>query len=212
MLLLANDLDCDALTLWFQHRLDWGAVESAVDLATASKRCRAIHPCLLVLDPAVAPDAVQQLIIALHENALDHLLILDRRPSETRLAEILHEPRISYLTRTAPPSALAAAIIGILHHNARAFDPGLAHLVRQTSKGYRLEHADENSLLVLLSARELQVMKMLAAGKSVPQCAVELGLSRSTVDNHKWRVMKKLQIHKASELTIRAIQEGIIHL
>jgi DNA-binding NarL/FixJ family response regulator len=212
MLLMANALDCDALGLWFQRRLEGMAVECSIDLAAGLDRSRSLRPSVLALDPEMAPEALEQATTALQRNWFDHLLVLDRRPSELRLSWILQEARASYISRKAAPEALAAAMSDILHNNVRAFDPSFAHRVQRTSKGYQLQNSDENSLLVLLSPRELEVMKLLAEGRTVPKCATELGLSRSTVDNHKWRIMKKLQIHKSSELTIRAIQEGLIHL
>src|SRR4029077_6915186 len=51
---------------------------------------------------------------------------------------------------------------------------------------------------------------MLARGDTVRQCAGALGLAPSTIDNHKSRLMKKLGIHKASELTCRAVRDGLI--
>jgi DNA-binding NarL/FixJ family response regulator len=108
--------------------------------------------------------------------------------------------------------AIVAAVSEILQNDTRVFDPALAHRIRRTSNGYQLATVSQHSLLAQLSARERQVMQLLAEGRSVAQCAEALGLSHSTVDNHKSRIMKKLGIHKASELTVRAIQEGLIHL
>mgnify|MGYP001553824621 CR=1 FL=1 len=61
-----------------------------------------------------------------------------------------------------------------------------------------------------LSPRETQVLTMLAAGLSVQQCADRLALSPSTVDNHKTRMMKKLDIHKTPDLVRLARSEGIV--
>jgi DNA-binding NarL/FixJ family response regulator len=61
-----------------------------------------------------------------------------------------------------------------------------------------------------LTSRELDVLRLLARGSSVRDCARQLQLSASTVDNHKTRLMKKLQIHKSSELTQLAIRDGLI--
>ena len=64
--------------------------------------------------------------------------------------------------------------------------------------------------LANLTLRERQVMRMLAEGKSVRQCADALGLAPSTIDNHKSRLMKKLSVHRSSQLTLLAIREGLI--
>jgi two-component system response regulator NreC len=212
MLLMANALDCDALSLWCKYRLECDAVECNTDLEKGLQRCRVFRPRLLALDPTIAKGGIERATVVLREGVIDHLLVLDSRPFEIRLSDILQEPAASYVSRTAPPLALAAAISEILLNDTRVFDPALAHRVRRTSKGYRLADSSKDSLLVLLSPRERQVMRLLAEGRTVAQCAEALGLSHSTVDNHKSRLMKKLGIHKASELTVRAIQEGLIHL
>ncbi len=61
-----------------------------------------------------------------------------------------------------------------------------------------------------LTKRELEVWTLLAEGLSVPRCATQLGITTSTVDNHKSRLMKKLDIHKSIELTRLAIKAGIV--
>jgi DNA-binding NarL/FixJ family response regulator len=53
-------------------------------------------------------------------------------------------------------------------------------------------------------------MTHLANGLSVKQCAQRMRLTESTVDNYKWRLMKRLEIHKAAELTRLAVREGLV--
>jgi len=58
--------------------------------------------------------------------------------------------------------------------------------------------------------RELEVLRLIAAGHSVKECAKLLGRSTSTIDNHKARLMKKLNCHRLVELTRLAIREGLV--
>jgi DNA-binding NarL/FixJ family response regulator len=212
MLLMSNALDCDALSLWCTHRLDCDAVESGTDLGRGLQRCEDFRPRLLAIDPTITRDAIERSTTALRARVIDHLLILDSRPFEVRLADILPVPAASYISRAASPAALASAISEILLNDTRVFDPALAHRVCKTKKGYKLAASSKTSLLALLSRRERQIMRLLAEGMTVSRCAQTLGLSHSTVDNHKSRLMGKLGVHKASELTVRAIQEGLIQL
>jgi DNA-binding NarL/FixJ family response regulator len=110
----------------------------------------------------------------------------------------------------AGTQALAAAFEDILAHGRRAFDPALAWRLRRTERGYQFDGVAEGRTIALLSPREREVMRLLAEGRSVRQCAERLGLSESTIDNHKTRLMKKLGLHKSSELTCQAIREGLI--
>jgi len=66
------------------------------------------------------------------------------------------------------------------------------------------------SPLAQLTRRELQVLRLVAQGHSVRQCAEILSRSESTIDNHKARIMKKLGMHRAVELTRFAIREGLV--
>jgi len=49
-----------------------------------------------------------------------------------------------------------------------------------------------------------------ARGLTVRQCAQRLGVSESTVDNHKVRLMKKVRVHRSIDLIWLAIREGLL--
>ena len=63
-----------------------------------------------------------------------------------------------------------------------------------------------------LTAREREVLELLAAGKTVRSAAKTLGLSIKTVDAHKFNLMRKLGIHNKAELVMWAIQKRILRL
>jgi len=61
-----------------------------------------------------------------------------------------------------------------------------------------------------LSPREIDVLVHLSEGYSVAQCAELLGLSPSTIDNHKSRLMKKLHVNRAESLAAIARDAGLV--
>ncbi len=61
----------------------------------------------------------------------------------------------------------------------------------------------------LLSAREREVLQLLAEGHTSGQIAAKLHISLSTVDTHRRNIMKKLDLHSIAELTRYAIREGL---
>lgn len=207
---LTNALDCDAMTLWCEARVDCDCIDTVHNLNQGIARCKAMRPTLLCVDPSLSEAAVQRALFALHSGWTDHVLVLDRGPREGSLMEVVDELDASYLSRTAGPAALAAAIYGILERGIRVIDPSLARRLRSTDGGYKLKAINGSESVAALTLRETQVMRMLAHGMSVSECADELGLAHSTIDNHKARLMKKLGIHKATELTCRAIRDGLI--
>jgi DNA-binding NarL/FixJ family response regulator len=210
VLLLPSPVDCESLSLWCQYRVGCDVVEWATTIEEGVECCRRIQPRLLVVDPAISCGAIERCIALLREEAAGHLLVLDSRPMEVRLSAILSEPGTSYFSRTASSQSLAAAMADMLLSGRRAFDPSLAPRVRRTERGFQLDYAAEQRSISILSQREQQVMRLLAEGRTVKQCAEMLGLSESTIDNHKSRLMKKLGIHKSSELAVRAIRDGLL--
>jgi len=64
----------------------------------------------------------------------------------------------------------------------------------------------------VLTAREREVLKLLAEGRTVRSTADVLGLSAKTVDAHKFNLMRKLGIHNKAELVMWAIQKRVVKL
>ena len=63
-----------------------------------------------------------------------------------------------------------------------------------------------------LTAREREVLKLLAEGRTVRSTATALGLSMKTVDAHKFNLMRKLGIHNKAELVMWAIQKRLVRV
>jgi len=62
----------------------------------------------------------------------------------------------------------------------------------------------------VLTAREREVLKLLAEGKTVRAAAGLLGVSIKTVDAHKFNLMRKLGIHNKAELVMWAVQKEVV--
>jgi DNA-binding NarL/FixJ family response regulator len=63
-----------------------------------------------------------------------------------------------------------------------------------------------------LSPRELQVLHLIAHGKSTKQIAVALGIRATTVGVHRNNIMEALAIHNVAELTLYAIGRGLVKI
>jgi DNA-binding NarL/FixJ family response regulator len=64
----------------------------------------------------------------------------------------------------------------------------------------------------LLSAREREVLQLLAEGKSTKETAARLNVSVKTVETHRKQIMDKLGLHSIAELTKYAIRQGLTSL
>ncbi|MEQ8849317.1 LuxR C-terminal-related transcriptional regulator [Botrimarina sp.] len=61
-----------------------------------------------------------------------------------------------------------------------------------------------------LTRREIDVLRLVGLGKTVNQCAEELGVARSTIGNHKYRLMRKLGVSTSLELLRIAVRNGLV--
>jgi two-component system, NarL family, response regulator NreC len=72
--------------------------------------------------------------------------------------------------------------------------------------------ANEATVFTALTAREREVLQLLAEGKTTKQIAVYLNISIKTIETHRQQVMEKLNMHSIAELTKYAIREGLTSL
>lgn len=63
-----------------------------------------------------------------------------------------------------------------------------------------------------LTAREREVLRLVADGHSNQEIAVLLRLSRKTVETHRRNIMNKLDIHKVTDVVKYAVREGLVAL
>jgi DNA-binding NarL/FixJ family response regulator len=61
-----------------------------------------------------------------------------------------------------------------------------------------------------LSAREYQVLGMIAIGKTVGEIAESLGLSAKTISTYRSRILEKMKMQKNAELTHYAVRQGLV--
>lgn len=122
------------------------------------------------------------------------------------LARLLRAGATGFVAKTAPPSALLQAV-------RKAAEGGVyveaAMMERMVGGlGQPLRERPETAL----SNRELQVLTRLARGHATKEVAHDLELSRSTVETHRGRLLKKLGLRNNADLARFAIRRGLIDL
>jgi|SRR5215207_4083190 len=122
-------------------------------------------------------------------------------------------------------NALAAGVRGYILKNALETDLLLA--VRTLAGGGRFlsaelaaaaenppaeENAAADERFAQLTAREIQVLRLIAIGKTNREIGTLLGLSANTVAVHRTNLMSTLGVHKAAELVLIAVRKGLVNL
>ena len=209
-LLLANALDCEVLSELLGRHPSFEILEATADAELGLTRCTRLNPQVLIVDPKTHGEIVARAVQLARSTIVGHVIVLDDRVHLGRLAELLPVPSVSYLTRQAGLDPLVAGVLQVARTGARAFDPAARQRLRRHEDGWELQRPSDRPSIALLTARELEVMQLLASGYTVRCCAEKLQIAESTIDNHKSRLMKKLDIHKAVDLAHEAIREGLI--
>ena len=121
-------------------------------------------------------------------------------------------------------NALAAGVRGYILKNALEID--LIRAVRALAGGGQFlspelaaitqQPRGKNSDAVRdpfddLSAREIQVLRLIALGRSNKEIAALLGVSANTIAVHRTNLMNTLGVHKAAELVLIAVRKGLVN-
>jgi two-component system response regulator NreC len=182
---------------------DLAVVAEAGNAAEALQKACDHFPDVIITDArvfSIAADQVEHLI--LHESPESRVLFLTLQDDDYSLAESADDASCA-VRRTS-----AAELVGMVR---RVFS-GEHGTVREMPR--RWHDADDEPIprKRILTAREREVVKLLAEGRTVRSVASVLGVSAKTVDAHKFNLMRKLGIHNKAELVMWAIQKKVVKL
>ena len=150
------------------------------------------------------------------------VLALSVHEDKQYLMEMLRAGASGYVTKQSASDELVAAIHAVAAGSVY-LQPALAHwlledyqrLARQVGIQPRERSAAGEELpisLDTLSARERQVLELVAQGLNNNEISAMLSLSPKTVARHRERIMSKLGMHSRTELVKFAIRSGLISL
>jgi DNA-binding NarL/FixJ family response regulator len=133
------------------------------------------------------------------------VLILSMHDSEQFIRRAFEYGAKGYLLKEAASDRLAEAIHTVARDEPY-IGPGIdGSLLKNTSSAMHDPYEK-------LTTRERQVLQLIAEGKTNKMVAQELGLSVKTIDTHRMRLMRKLNIHDQTTLVKFAVGRGIIHI
>ncbi|HXM60429.1 MAG TPA: response regulator transcription factor [Terriglobales bacterium] len=180
---------------------DITVVGEASDGAEAVKLAEQLRPQLIVMDCALPGmsglDATRRILHKLPGTAI---LMLSMHSEDTWVHQALDAGARGYILKSAVDMELVTAI--------RRVVAGEIVLDPQLSRTTTLKGEGKSGLTV----RELEVLKLIVAGKSNKEIAADLDLSANTVAVHRANIMDALGIHKTAELVVYAIRSGLVNI
>ena len=208
--LIADDHDLirEGIKTILRNRAEYRVVGEAVNGEDVVNKVKQLKPEILLLDITMPQRSGLDLIEQVH-----HL-----SPSTNIIIISVHRAHL-YVTK-----ALRSGVKGYLHKD-NATEDLLPALKRVTAGGTYLSAAVAESLTAhvaqegsrqpapqeaVLTEREADILRLVVEGKTAREIAEVLFLSRRTVENYKNAILKKLNLHKTSDLIKYALENKVL--
>ena len=208
-LLIADDhaLVREGLRRVLEARRDWEVCAEAENGRDAVAKAHTFKPDVVIVDFAMPElnglEATRQIRATLPHT---EVLVLTMHESDALVREVLAAGARGFILKSDAGHALIQAIETLLRHQTY-FTPKVSELVLQ---GYLKPAPALGEAAGPLTARERQVVQLVAEGKSSKEAADALGVSAKTVESHRANILRKLGLRSAAELVRYAVRNKIV--
>jgi two-component system, NarL family, response regulator LiaR len=183
-------------------------VGEAADGDEALERAEQLDPDVILMD-LVMPNrdgvsAMQELKERGGRGSKSRVIVLTSFLEDDRLLPALVAGAAGYLLKDSQPAELARAVRAA-HAGEAIIDPTVAaRLVQALSERPPAPALDD------LTARERDVLTLIAQGRSNKRIALELGISEKTVKTHVGHVLAKLDVTDRTQAAVLAVRHGLV--
>ena len=195
----------DGLRAILETQPDLAVVGEGGSGAETVAQVLAWRPDVLLLDLEMpGMDGVQVLRQLAAAGSATRSLVFTAYDSDERILAAVQAGAQGYLLKGAPREQLFDAI-RVVHGGGSLLQPAVAsRLLKRVQSGTERDN--------LLTAREIEVLRLLAQGQANKQIAARLRISERTVKFHVSSIFRKLSVTNRTEAVAAAAQRGLIHL
>ncbi|QZI72497.1 response regulator transcription factor [Pseudomonas protegens] len=190
----------------------YAVIGEADDGAQLLEMVEKLHPDIVLLDLSMKRtgglDALRRLKAMRPQSKV---LILSMHTDPALIMQALESGAHGYLLKDTTATELEHAL-DALRNNERYLSPAIAHTVINQALTRAQKHQPQPAENHNLTARQLEILRLIVRGKSTREIALGLGLSIKTVETHRSQIMKRLQIFDVAGLVLFAVRERIISL
>src|SRR5215217_8240208 len=124
---------------------------------------------------------------------------------QERVQAALKAGASGYLLKDADADEVAAAVRSA-HRGELQLDPAIARRLKSSLRAHRPDPLSE------LTSREVDVLRLVAAGEPNKQIAAELAISERTARTHVSRILRKLHLSSRTQAALWAVREGLVEV
>ncbi|WP_321164157.1 response regulator transcription factor [Tepidibacillus decaturensis] len=199
------------LMMLMNAQTDMEVVGEAADGNEGINKALELKPDVVLMDLSMPYGKDGFFATAELKKEMPHLsvLILTMHDDDEYLFRGLKAGASGYILKSAPSQELLHAIRTVRKGEAYLYPTATKRLI----EGYlNFAEKEEQDSLDLLSSREKEVLSFVALGYSNKEIADKLVISVKTVENHKAKIMEKLQLTTRPQLVKFAIKKGLLDL
>lgn len=178
-------------------------INESADGPDAMAKIAALRPDILILDISLpGANGLQVLDSCAKLSPSTKCVAFSMYNSEDLVIECLRRGALAFVSKLSPLTDITRAI-----HAAQSGDK----FVSEKALGPRVADFlnDSDKVPPLITPRQMEVLKLLAAGESTQQIAHILGISPKTVETHRAQMMQRLGAHNLADLVRLAIERGL---
>jgi DNA-binding NarL/FixJ family response regulator len=193
------------LRLIVEAEPDLQVVGEAADGAEAVALAARLHPEVVLMDVRMPVlDGITATQRLLHRVPQAKVIMLTTFDLDEYVLDAFRVGASGFVLKTAPPGQLVAAIRTIVLGEALLAPASTRKLIERATR-----RTTPSPRLASLSARELEVLRLLARGLSNAEIADELVVEPSTIKTHVARLLAKLEVRDRVQAVVFAFQNGV---
>jgi DNA-binding NarL/FixJ family response regulator len=206
--------DHDILRRGVRHLLssrpDWQICAEARTGREAVLLCEEHKPDVAILDISMPElNGLEATRRIRKQSPLTSIIILSLHFSDELVKEVVEAGARGYVMKADTDRDLMNAVEAIANQRT-FFTPRAAEMLLSNLSDRLAPYEAPTLLRSRLTPREREIVQLLAEGNSSTEVAGVLGISVKTAETHRANIMRKLQVHSASELVRYAIKNSII--
>lgn len=211
-ILIADDHDLmrRGVRALIESRTGWEVCAEASTGREAVAKTEELRPDVAILDISMPElNGVEAARRIRKTSAATEILILSLHYSDQLIRDIVEAGVRGYIVKSDSDRDLIIAVETLAKHKP-FFTPRATEVMLGNFRTDRLRTEIPDVIRDRLTAREREIVQLLAEGKSSKEVASSLSISIKTAETHRANIMRKLELHSVGELVRYAVRNQII--